>query len=269
MPELPEVETIKNELLPSVVGQRFISVTIYDVRLVRQPSSEELCLELPGKVVKSLERRGKYLMFHLSSGEALIFHLRMTGALLLNSGQIDRYTRAAFRFDNGSQLIFVDRRRLGVLWLVEDAQDVVGKLGTEPLSAEFTAKSLAYQLRKRQAPIKAILLDQALIAGIGNMYADEALFVARIHPSRRANSLSSHETKTLYDAIVKVLRAAISNKGASIDTYRRPDGELGTAQSNFYVAHRGGEPCPVCGASIQRLAIRNRGSYFCPNCQKL
>jgi formamidopyrimidine-DNA glycosylase len=123
-------------------------------------------------------------------------------------------------------------------------------------------------LHKRQAPIKAVLLDQAFIAGIGNMYADEALFAARIHPLRKANSLSPQKIRNLHKAIVDVLQAAVDSKGASIDTYKRPDGQLGTAHFNFSVAHRGGKPCPVCGTAIQRLAIRNRGSYFCPNCQK-
>jgi formamidopyrimidine-DNA glycosylase len=193
----------------------------------------------------------------------------MSGALLLNPNQTDRHSRVIFHLDNSSQLIFTDRRRLGALWLVENEQTIVGKLGPEPLSAEFTAELLAKRLQKHKAPIKALLLDQSFIAGIGNMYADEALFVARIHPLRKANSLSPKEIWNLHKAIVDVLRSAIDNKGASIDTYKRPDGQFGTAHSNFSVAHRGGKPCPICGTTIQRLAIRNRGSYFCPICQKL
>ena len=268
MPELPEVETIKNELSPHIIGQKFTSVTVYDARAVLQPSVEEFCQKVPGKKVKSIERRGKYLIFHLSSGQALIIHLRMSGALLLNPEQQDKYARVAFQLDSGSQLVFTDRRRLGVIWLVDDERAIVGKLGPEPLSLEFTDETLANRLQKHRAPIKAVLLDQHIIAGIGNMYADEALFAARIHPLREANGLSAQEIRNLYESIRGVLCAAVSSKGASVDTYKRPDGELGTAQFNFSVAHRRGESCPTCGTPIQRLAIRNRGSYFCPQCQK-
>ena len=268
MPELPEVETIKRELAPYIIGRRFTDVTICDAKPARQPSVEELRLKLIGQTIDCLDRRGKYLVFQLSSGNVLIIHLRMTGTLLLNPKEADRYARVIFQLDNGSQLVFADRRRLGALWLAENEQAIVGKLGPEPLAPEFTAKSLTQQLHKRQAPIKAVLLDQAFIAGIGNMYADEALFAAKIHPLRKANSLSPQEIRNLHKAIVDVLRSAINSSGASIDTYKRPDGQLGSAHNNFNVAHRGGKSCPVCGTSIQRLAIRNRGSYFCPHCQK-
>ena len=269
MPELPEVETIKNELPPHIIGRRFTGVTVCDAKLLRQPSVEEFCQKLIGKRVISLERRGKYLIFHLSYGMVLIIHLKMAGALLLNPKEADRHTRVIFHLDNGSQLIFTDRRRLGAIWLIENEQAVTGKLGPEPLTPEFTAETLAKRLQSHQAPIKAVLLDQAFLAGIGNMYADEALFAARIHPLRKANSLSSQEIENLHKAIVGILRSAIDSKGASVDTYKRPDGKLGTAHSNFSVAHRGGKLCLICDTPIQRLAIRNRGSYFCPNCQKL
>ncbi len=269
MPELPEVETIKNELSPQIIGRRFADVTVCDAKIVRNPSVEELCQKLTGQKINSLERRGKYLLFRLSGNEVLIVHLKMSGALLLSTEQTDRYARVIFHLDNGNRLIFTDRRRLGNIWLVKDERSIIGKLGTEPLNPEFTPKALAERLQKHKAPIKAVLLDQAFIAGIGNMYADEALFAARIHPLRKANSLSPQEIRNLHEAIIDVLRSAIDSKGASVDTYKRPDGELGTAHSNFCVAHLGGKPCPACGTPIQRLAIRNRGSYFCPHCQKL
>jgi len=268
VPELPEVETIRNELSAHVIGRRFADVTVCDAKLVRQPSVEEFRQKLIGQKINSLERRGKYLIFRLSGGMVLIIHLKMSGALLLNPEQASRHTRVIFDLDNGSRLIFTDRRRLGALWLVENERTIIGKLGPEPLTPEFTIETLAKRLQKHKASIKAVLLDQAFIAGIGNMYADETLFATRIHPLRKANSLSPKEIKNLHKAIVDVLCSAIDSKGASIDTYKRPDGQLGTAHSNFSVAHRGGKPCPICGAPIQRLAIRNRGSYFCPNCQK-
>jgi formamidopyrimidine-DNA glycosylase len=269
LPELPEVETIKNELSQNVIGRRFTDIDVYDTKPVKQPSVDDFRRGLIGQSITNLERHGKYLIFSLSGGNALVIHLKMTGSLLLNQKQPDRYTRVVLHLDDDSQLVFTDRRRLGALWLLDNEQAVIGKLGPEPLDLEFTFEVLAERLHKRQAPIKAVLLDQRFIAGIGNMYADEALFAAKIHPLRKANSLSTQEIRNLHKAIVVVLQSAIDSKGASVDTYKRPDGRLGTAHDNFNVAHRRGKPCPVCGTPIQRLAIRNRGSYFCPNCQKL
>ena len=269
MPELPEVETIKNELSPNIIGRRFTDITICDTKPVKQPSADEFRGKLIGQSINLLERRGKYLIFCLSGRATLVIHLKMTGSLLLNPEQTDRYARVIFHLDDGSRLVFTDRRRLGALWLLENEQAVVGKLGPEPLDPAFTVDTLAERLCRRQAPLKAVLLDQGFIAGIGNMYADEALFAAKTHPLRKANSLSPKELKKLHKAIVNVLRLAIDSKGASVDTYKRPDGGLGTAHDHFNVAHRGGMPCPICGTPIQRLALRNRGSYFCLKCQKL
>jgi formamidopyrimidine-DNA glycosylase len=267
MPELPEVETIKNELAPWVVGQSFIQVTIFDAELVSCGSAEEVRRGLIGQKVESLERRGKYLIFHLSNGKSLIIHLRMTGSLLLNPKEVERYARAVFHLSNGQRLVFRDRRRLGLMWLVDDADTVVGKLGPEPLDESFTPGILGQGLSRHHIPVKAALLDQCIVAGIGNMYADEALFVARIHPLRKADDLSPEEVQTLHNCIRRVLGAAISSKGASVDTYVRPEGELGTAHFDFKVAHKGGEPCPICGSTIERVLVQNRGTYFCPRCQ--
>jgi formamidopyrimidine-DNA glycosylase len=267
MPELPEVETIKNELAPWVVGQSFTKVTILDAKLVCGCSAGEARRGLIGQNVESLERRGKYLIFHLSNGKSLVIHLRMTGVLLLNPEGVDRYARAVFHLSNGHRLVFSDRRRLGLMWLTDDANAVVCKLGPEPLDKGFTPAVLKDRLSRHHIAIKAALLDQCIIAGIGNMYADEALFAARIHPLRKADELSRKEVKTLHRCIRKVLQAAIGSKGASVDTYVRPEGEPGTAHSNFKVAHKGGEPCPVCGGTIERCVVQNRGTYFCPTCQ--
>ncbi len=269
MPELPEVETIKNELSPWVVGQSFTKVTIFDAKLVPVGSAEEIRCGLIGQKVESLERRGKYLIFRLSNGRSLIIHLRMTGVLLLNPRGVDRYARAVFHFSNGHRLVFRDLRRLGLMWLVDVADTVVGKLGPEPLGESFTPGVLGQRLSRRHIPVKAALLDQGIVAGIGNMYADEALFAAGIHPLKKADVLSAEEVQTLYNGIREVLRAAIGCKGASVDTYIRPEGQLGTAHSDFKVAHRGGEACPVCGTAIERVSVQNRGTYFCPRCQAL
>jgi len=269
MPELPEVETIKNELAPWVVGQSFAKVAILDAKLVCGCPAEKVRRGLVGQKVESLERRGKYLIFHLSNGGSLIMHLRMTGSLLLNPREVERYARAVFHLSNGRHLVFSDRRRLGVLWLVDDADAVICKLGPEPLDKGFTSGVLRQRLSRHRIPIKAALLDQCILAGIGNMYADEALFAARIHPLRKADDLSLAEVRALHNCIRRILRAAIGSKGASVDTYVRPEGELGTAHFNFKVAHRGGEPCPVCGSTIERCVVQNRGTYFCPRCQLL
>jgi len=267
MPELPEVETIKNELSPWVVAQMFTQVSILDAKLVCGGAAEEVRRKLIGQKVESLERRGKYLIFHLSDGKSLIMHLRMTGSLLLKHRGVDRYARAFFNLSNGQRLVFNDRRRLGKIWLVDDADTVVCKLGPEPLDESFTPHILGQRLSRHHIPVKAALLDQCIVAGIGNMYADEALFAARIHPLRKADDLSPKEIQTLHNSIRRILRTAIGNKGASVDTYIRPEGELGTAHFNFKVAHKGGEPCPVCSSTIERIVVQNRGTCFCPRCQ--
>ena len=268
MPELPEVETIKNELSPHIIGQRFAGIIVNDAKAVVKPDIKEFRRQLIGQKVKDIARRGKYLVFKLSGGRALIIHLRMTGSLFLDQAEAVIKARVIFEFDNGRHLAFVDRRRLGATWLVEDVESVFCKMGIEPLFAEFTVNTLVKLLKGRAAPIKAILLDQNIIAGIGNMYADEALFAARIHPAIPAGKLSSLEVKRLYKGIVDVLTTALASKGASVSTYFRPGGEKGTAHLEFKVAHRRGDACCVCGDNIQRLAIRGRGSYFCPSCQK-
>ena len=272
MPELPEVETIVNDLRPMIEGRRFSGVSIYCPEMAHQSSVAELKRRLQGQVIKEIARRGKYLIFRLGSGEALIIHLRMTGSLLLNRkgespAEPSPYVRAVFSLDNGMELLFTDRRKLGTISLVKAENEVLGKLGPEPFAPDFTPQVLAKRLNSRKAPIKAVLCDQEVIAGIGNMYADEALFFARIHPLREANSLSQEEIKRLHRAIQEVLAKAIGNGGASISDYRRPTGEKGTQQYDFYAAHRGGQTCKVCATPIERIAVRNRGTYFCPKCQ--
>jgi len=269
MPELPEVETIKRDLASRIVGRSFAGVILNWPKTVQIPSSGQFSRRLMGKSIEEVDRRGKYLILRLSNGEALILHLRMSGSLLLKpaSAEPDPYFRAIFIFDDGTQLCFRDPRKLGVMWLVEDESAVVGKLGPEPLGPDFTAEVLAQRLRKRAAAIKAVICDQSVLAGVGNMYADEALFAAGIHPLRGAKSLSWEEVVRLHRALRLVLEAAIASSGASISDYRRPDGEPGAAQFEFQVAHRGGQPCPKCSTPIERIPIRNRGTYFCPRCQ--
>jgi len=267
MPELPEVETIKNELASHVIGRRFTDIAIFWKKLVKQPSLDEFRLRLVGKKINGLCRRGKYLIFDLNGDERLIVHLKMSGSLLIDPPE--KYTQAILYLDNSTKLFFRDPRKFGAMWLTEDEKTALPPLGPEPLEASFTPEVLAQRLKNHKAPIKALLVDQSVIAGIGNMYADEALFAARIHPLRRGSSLTQDEIKRLHRAIQEVLWAAIGNKGASIVNYYRPSGELGTAHFEFNVAHRRGENCPRCGTPIQRIPVRNRGTYFCPKCQVL
>ena len=275
MPELPEVETIKNDLEPLVVGRKFTEVTVDDDTVVQKPSVEEFGHGLVGRRVVGLGRRGKFLILRLDNGRGLMVHLRMTGNLLateacrrLPKELATARVRAVFRFDDGSTLSFIDRRRMGRMWLVADQEELVGKLGPEPLSPDFTVAVLAGLLAKHRAPIKAMLCDQGIIAGVGNMYADEALFESRIHPLTPAADLSRAKVKRLYSAIQGILTTAITNRGASVDTYFRPDGNRGAAHYQFKVAHRLNENCPACGGPIERIRVRGRGTYFCPKCQR-
>ncbi len=268
MPELPEVETIKTELLPYVLGRTITGVDLFWERIVRQPSAEEFRSRVVGQRITGLSRRGKYLFFHLSGGEVLVMHMKMTGSLLIDPSD-GRFTRAVLHLDNGTALHFWDPRKFGVMWLDKDDSAVAGKLGPEPLEDNFTSEVLAERLHNRTAPVKPVLLDQSVIAGIGNMYADEALFDAKIHPMRPAGSLSGDEIERLHGSIKRVLWKALKEKGASIRNYIRPDGSPGTAHDEFNVAHGVGKNCPNCGTPIRRILVRNRGTYFCPKCQRV
>jgi len=269
MPELPEVETVKNELTPHIVGRRLTGVTLFWDGIVKQPSAAEFCSRLTGQKITGLARRGKYLITSLAGDDLLIIHLKMSGSLLTgrDSSEPPKYTRAIMHLDNGTNVFFRDPRKFGGMWLVPDSRRVIKKLGPEPLEADFTPQVLTQRLNHRQAPVKALLCDQSVIAGIGNMYADEALYAARIHPLRTGASLSPDELARLHHVIRQILWAAIENKGASIVSYYRPGGEKGTAHFEFKVAHGRGKTCADCGRPIQRITVRNRGTYFCPRCQ--
>jgi formamidopyrimidine-DNA glycosylase len=269
MPELPEVETVKNELVPHIVGRKLTGITLLWEGIVKKPSAADFRSRLIGQQITGMSRRGKYLIVSLSSEDRLILHLKMSGSLLISrdSSEPPKYTRAIIHLDDGISVFFRDPRKFGAMWLVEDTSSVIKKLGPEPLEADFTSQVLAQRLSQRKAPIKALLLDQSVIAGIGNMYADEALFATRIHPLRTGESLSRDEIERLHHAIQQILRAAIGNKGASIVNYYRPGGETGTAHFEFKVAHGHGKTCPIHQTPIQRITVRNRGTYFCPKCQ--
>jgi len=267
MPELPEVETIRIELLPYVIGRTITGVDLFWERIVRQPSLDEFRSRVVGQKITGISRRGKYLFFHLDGGELLVMHMKMTGSLLIDPTDA-RFTRAVLHMDNGTALHFWDPRKFGVMWLDKDDSAVLAKLGPEPLGDDFTHEVLAEMVRNRTAPIKPVILNQSIIAGIGNMYADESLFDAKIHPGRPAGSLSRDEVDRLYNSIRRVLLKGLNRKGASIRNYIRPDGRPGTAHDEFNVAHGTGKDCPRCGTPVRRIVLRGRGTYFCPECQR-
>jgi formamidopyrimidine-DNA glycosylase len=271
VPELPEVETTVNDLKPFVTGRKIVKAEVFTERTISQPAAEEFSREMAGKTIQAVSRRGKYLVFKLDGGWNWIVHLRMTGSLLVKceGNNEEKFLRVLISLDDCNNINFRDPRRFGKMWLVKDISTVVGKLGIEPLTAEFTPAVLAAILKRKTAPVKGLLLDQTLIAGIGNMYADEALYLARIHPLSPANSLTKAETGRLHSAIQSVLQQGIQNKGASTDTFYRPEGAKGEAHLQFKVAHRKGQQCPVCGGAIERIVVGQRGTFYCPKCQRL
>ncbi len=270
MPELPEVETVKNELAPHIIGRCITDVTLLWDKIVKEPSPQEFISRIARQQITDISRHGKYLIVSLSSGDKLILHLKMTGSLILgkNDSEPPKFTRAIIHLDSGQNIYFRDPRKFGVLKLVKNTKEIDAKLGPEPLEEAFTLKVFSERLTNRKAPIKALLLDQKFLAGVGNMYADEALFAARIDPRRASNSLKKLETKRLYDAIHQVLLEGLKYGGASVVTYFHPDGSVGTAHQHFNVAHGQKKSCPVCGSPIQRIIVRGRGTYYCPRCQK-
>jgi formamidopyrimidine-DNA glycosylase len=295
MPELPEVETIRRQLAPLVEGRMLERLEILDSRWSRPLAPEELSAALEGRRVERLGRRGKYLLWGFSGDVHLAQHLRMTGAVLADAdpepphtrvrvqlGAVRSRGRGAGRAAGGRstgrgaaggvrRLAIVDPRRFGTgkLLLGSDALDafLAARLGLEPFDAGFTAEHLRALARGRSAPIKAFLLDQRKVAGVGNIYADEALFRAGIHPLRPAGRLTGAQHERLRAAVIEALSAGIDARGATIDDFRHVDGVRGSFQDQFLVHLRAGEPCTVCGSTIVKMVVAGRGTYVCETCQ--
>jgi formamidopyrimidine-DNA glycosylase len=274
MPELPEVETIRRRLEPVLVGRRLDRVEILDPRLTRPHDPAEVAAELTGERVAEVGRRGKYVVVRFESGRVLLIHLRMTGSLLHAERerlQSDPHRRAVVRLDNGSDVVYRDVRRFGT-WLLVEPEDVgpylANRLGAEPLERGFTTKGLAAKLANRRAPIKAALLDQQTLAGLGNIYVDEALWRARVHPLTPARDVPVDAYPTLRRAIRAALRAGIRRQGATLRDYRQPDGASGRMQIEFKVYGREAEPCERCGTPIEKTRVAGRGTWYCPGCQQ-
>ncbi len=270
MPELPEVETILNDLAPRIEGRVFQEVVLNWPGVVKGSAPDDFVRALRSSKIERMSRRGKYLVLHIVSGQTMIIHLGMTGRLcLLKPGETpDAHCRVLFRLDSGLDLSFSDVRKFGRVWLVTDSEAVVGKLGPEALEIESRVEYLREKLQGRFANIKARLLDQTFLAGLGNIYVDEALFEAGIHPSRPAGGLSQEEISRLARSISLVLRRGIVNRGTTFDDYRDGLGRKGNNQQALSVFHRTGAPCHRCGTPIKRTVVSGRGTHFCPNCQK-
>jgi formamidopyrimidine-DNA glycosylase len=275
VPELPEVETIRSRLAPGLTGRRFQRVEILDPRLTRPVPPEAVAAALEGERVADVRRRGKYLIVAFDSGRHLLVHLRMTGNVLHPApvGEDDPHRRAVVRLDNGSDVAYRDVRRFGTWELLEPGEleeyFASRRLGLEPLERGFTSVALERALAGRRAPVKAALLDQRAAAGMGNIYADEALWFARIHPLVPAGELSANEVRELRRGIRKALERGIARQGATLRDYRAPGGQPGRMQHEFRVYGREGEPCDRCGTPIEKIRVAGRGTWLCPRCQSL
>ena len=272
MPELPEVETIRRLLSqggpnnPALVGKRFARPEVLWPRSLALPDLDTFQQRLPGQAIQAIERRGKYLIFRLSE-DSLLVHLRMSGDLWVeaSAAPVAPHHRAVLYFEDGLRLAFNDARKFGRLWLVDDPQAVVGNLGPEPLGAEFTPEWLHQVLHKRRRRLKPLLLDQTFIAGLGNIYTDEALHQAKLHPRMLSDQVDSQQAGVLHRAIRSVLEEGIRHNGASLDWVYRG----GDFQNYFRVYDRAGQPCPECGRPIERIVVGQRGTHYCPGCQQI
>ncbi len=277
MPELPEVETIRRQLEPLVTGRRVTRLDVRDRRWTGSVGPDSVTATVSGRRIERLSRRGKYLIWELEDEVFLLMHLRMTGTLLVDPVATPAHTRVAITLQPtpaegcGRLIAFVDPRRFGTGELVcgrgalETFLDA--RLGLEPLDPAFTAAHLRTLARGRQVPIKAFVLDQRQVAGVGNIYADEALFGARIHPLRPAGRLSAAQYGALAEALEQALRAGIAARGATIDDFRHVDGVRGSFQDQFRVHRRAGLPCPDCATLVVKMVVAGRGTYLCEACQ--
>ncbi len=291
VPELPEVETIRRQLEPEITGRRILDAKVLDERWTRPEPPREVEQAIAGRTIEAVERRGKYLLLRLEGHITLAMHLRMTGNLLLDEDANDdgddprrlggerlyegspelRYLRAQLRLDGGRRLMFTDPRRFGQAVVLHDHEldeYFAARLGVEPLSDSLTAEELCRRAAGRRAPLKSFLLNQLGVAGIGNIYADEALHRAELHPLSPAGSMKPDDCERLRLGIVGALEAGLRSGGASIDDYRDTRGDQGAMQDEFLVHTREGKPCPRCGTEIKRITLGGRSTYFCPSCQR-
>jgi formamidopyrimidine-DNA glycosylase len=270
MPELPEVETVVRGLRSPLMGRTITNMTITWARTIHTPTPDIFASQIEGQTVMDVSRRAKFIVISLTH-DTLLVHLKMTGRLYVTptsaQNEADKWIRASFDLDNDHQLRFSDSRKFGKLYLTDNPQALLAHIGPEPLTDEFTIPDFATRIGTHHKAIKALLLDQTFIAGVGNIYADEALFRAKIHPQTPANTLSDDQQAQLFLSIRAVLNAGIDHEGASINWYRKPDGTKGTSQDHFFVYGRENLPCIVCGNPIHKIRVAQRGTHFCLHCQ--
>ncbi len=272
MPELPEVEQVKNSLRPYILNKTIEKITMNVPRLIKSPTPEQFANELQGCVLSDLERRGKYLIFTLNTGKLLVVHLRMTGAFIYRGADqaAPDKPRIIFQLNEGT-LYYCDTRTLGTLDLisVEEMPRIKGlySLGVEPISKDFTAKYLKEKMHKSKRLLKATLLDQSVIAGLGNIYVDEAMAISGLNPKRNTQTLSEAEIKALHKAVKHVIEQGIANKGTTFRDYKDADGNKGNNQNNLLVYGRNGKPCKSCGTALVYEKIAGRGTVYCTRCQ--
>jgi formamidopyrimidine-DNA glycosylase len=264
MPELPEVETIARSLRPELTGREIVSAQLLWQRTLATPSPEQFTQQITGQKILDVSRRAKYLNLRLTTYSFFV-HLRMSGDLAIKDSayQPEKHDRLILKLSDGRQLVFNDTRKFGRVWLTVHPEDVIGGLGPEPFDPAFTPQLLHARLIERRRQMKPLLLDQSFLAGLGNIYTDEALHLSGVHPLRVSDTITVDEATRLYQAIQSVLLAGIEHNGASIDWVYRG----GSFQNYFRVYNREGQPCPVCGTPIQRIAVGQRGTHFCPTCQ--
>ena len=270
MPELPEVETISQRLhqgnheVPSVVGMTITQAEVFWAKTIAEPDAEAFKKLIAGQQIKSVGRRAKYLVFELSK-DVMLVHLRMSGDLIVGKAgeQLADHVRVSLTLDQDWQLAFNNPRKFGRIWLLEDPEAIFDKIGPEPLGPSLTEDQFFRRLQARKRQIKPLLLDQGFIAGMGDIYSDGALYLARIHPLARANELSAEQANGLLKSIRTVLKEGIRRNGASIDWVYQG----GDFQNYFRVYRRTGEPCPTCGTPVERIVVGQRGTHFCPSCQ--
>ena len=270
MPELPEVETVVRELRPHLVGRTIVHAAVYWARTIASPEgdAELFVRQVRGRRIDRVGRRGKFVLIYLDQ-ECLVVHLRMSGQLLLDASGVESHLRVAFDLADGQRLHFYNQRKFGRIWLVDDPRQVVGDLGPEPLSEALTVQAFVDLFAGRRGMIKPLLLNQRFLAGLGNIYVDESLFRAGLHPRRTADTLTKEEMVELYEAIRHVLRQALDHHGTSFDgIFVRPEGERGRQQEGLCVYQQTGLPCVRCGTPIRRMTLGGRGTHFCPHCQQ-
>ena len=274
MPELPEVETIRRVIEPQVQGLQILGVRVKSAQVIAHPTVPAFCEAVTGQTILGIARHGKFLQFPLKSGDTLTLHLRMSGSLLVTGADAPAYphTHAVFELDGGKELRFVDLRRFGRFWLIangeEDIYSGIDRLGLEPLGASICADYLQANYGARKRPIKGCLLEQGVVAGIGNIYADEILFAARIRPDRLANSLTAEEWRRLAVLIPERLAFFLDKNAITPEEYLAGEGENYRNMPYLQVYGRAGQPCTACGVPLLRMVLAGRSSVFCPNCQK-